>query len=111
MPDPFAEQKALSKATRNALRQLIPQAVIKIAIKQFLENQKGGGLLKDETLNELHMLCEQNQIELALPELREAVKQEAMGKYCIDQIKQGNLQAFQTWLGGKQKKALAQNGG
>jgi len=41
-PDPFALQKATSKAQRNAIRALIPETFIKTVIQEWLAQQRGG---------------------------------------------------------------------
>jgi len=41
-PDPFALQKAMSKAQRNAIRPLIPEQMLKTWINRFLEMKKTG---------------------------------------------------------------------
>jgi len=41
-PDPFALQKAMSKAQRNAIRALIPETFMKTVIREWLAQQRGG---------------------------------------------------------------------
>ena len=38
-PDPFAFPKAISKAQRNAIRQLLPEPIIHAVIRKYLESQ------------------------------------------------------------------------
>ena len=99
-PDEFAEQKAISKAERNALRQLVPQTMIKNAIKQFLESTAPKQeKVTEGTIKELHGIVAGLGISITEQELASKVGSEQTAKYCLEQLDQGNVEGFCKWLG------------
>lgn len=107
--DEFYAQKALSKAERNVLRQLIPQVVIKSSIKSFLETKygsasktKAGGVApqaKESSLKQVQDIAEANGIEVSMDQLKAKIANEKTAEYCIGEIKKGRLKEFATFMG------------
>lgn len=103
--DEFYPQKALSKAERNTLRQLIPQVVIRTWIKQFLDAKKPGAgnqqkavAVTEPTLQKLLAACADKKIEVTLQDLRLVVLHEGTAAYCLQQLETGNVKGFTDWL-------------
>lgn len=109
VPDEFYLQKALSKAERNALRQLLPQTAMKMWIDKFLMARNASESKKIETtpnnipitkqsLEKLMTIIQSQKIEVTHSYVENLVKSESRAKYALDQIDAGGLDQFLKWI-------------
>jgi len=123
--DPFAEQKAISKAERNALRQHLPQMMIKAWIDKFLENRKAEeakmppapsyaiapkddpqqphaethkGLLFDQTIEKLeHALSQRGVTDMDLSDIRSVITTAKDAQGALRGVMAGRIADFKLW--------------
>lgn len=109
-PDDFYLQKAMSKAERNSLRQLLPQTAIKMWIDKFLIENNGSVTTQPvskeqpqkvtgESINALLKISVSNSLDLTKEYIEKIVKTESNAQYCFKQCEseEGTI-AFIKWI-------------
>lgn len=111
--DEFYFQKALSKAERNALRQLMPQAVMKEWIQKYLAKKNGQATTQptgptqptkasEQKLQALLEASRMAGIEVSMDMLRSKIKTEVAVDYVLNRVRSGDLEKYRTFMFGEQ---------
>jgi len=100
--DEFYQQKAMSKAQRNALRQLLPQTKMRMWIDKFLLDKNGSAsvvpTISCEKLDKLFEVIETENIEVSKEYVKQLVHNDVRADYVLGQIEANGVKGLREWI-------------